>query len=315
MVGYDAHWLGGDGGQPLCQWGAMPADYDNDGDFDLLQILIHGGMGTDEGHTTILTNLGPSEGHRLQPDLDRIDWGFSTSSHRGDRYAAWFDMDLDGRLDIAVTQGGYEDAHDRLFLLLQRDDGQFVDVSGAVGLRTLGVGSTHALTVLDYDLDGDDDVLCALQLEANRLVLLESSATERGGHIAVKLQPPAGVNGSAVGARVKVTTGDLVQTREVFAGQGHFNTQAPFILNFGLGGRAQVDRVEVTWPGVAEPDVYEAPPLGELITLPHQPEEEPGPEGCAGCAGIDSAGRGAGLTLPLGLMLVLTTGLRRRRRG
>ena len=55
-------------------------------------------------------------------------------------------------------------------------------------------------------------------------------------------------NRDAVGARLKITAGELVQIDEVRSGRGyqsHFGSR----LHFGLGGRAVIDQIEVRWPG------------------------------------------------------------------
>jgi hypothetical protein len=54
-------------------------------------------------------------------------------------------------------------------------------------------------------------------------------------------------NRAGVGARVRVVAGTLDQIAEVHSGrayQSHYGT----MLHFGLGGREQVDRIEVRWP-------------------------------------------------------------------
>jgi hypothetical protein len=55
-------------------------------------------------------------------------------------------------------------------------------------------------------------------------------------------------NCDAVGARVTVAAGDLVQVDEVHSGRGyqsHFGTR----LHFGLGSKDHVDTIHVRWPG------------------------------------------------------------------
>ena len=55
-------------------------------------------------------------------------------------------------------------------------------------------------------------------------------------------------NGStdAIGARVKITTGTLTQTREVRSGDGYLSQQ-DLMLHFGIGDYEQVDSIEVLW--------------------------------------------------------------------
>lgn len=249
--GYNLQTMAGDGGQALCQWAAMPADFDHDGDFDLFLLMVHGGNGSSEGRSTIQLNLGPDAGYQLEWQLDRIHWAFPQSNHRGDYSAMWFDLDNDGWQDLVMAQDSYAEPTDKLFVLRQNERNEFDDVTAALGLAGDDrIPSTHVATVLDYDLDGDDDVLTNLLRSGNHLLLLRNDVGNAQHHLSVKLVPPAAVNGSAIGARVTVVAGDLWQTRELFSGQGHFANQQPFLLNFGLAGHDRADSVEVWWPSL-----------------------------------------------------------------
>lgn len=75
--------------------------------------------------------------------------------------AGWFDFDLDGRLDLYLTQGGNptkpgspEQPPDRLFR--QLDDGTFRDVAGLA--RTAERGYTQGVSMADFDQDGFPDI-------------------------------------------------------------------------------------------------------------------------------------------------------------
>jgi hypothetical protein len=48
-------------------------------------------------------------------------------------------------------------------------------------------------------------------------------------------------------ARVKATSGDLVQTDQVLSG-GSYLSQNDLRIHFGLGDRKAVDKVEIVWP-------------------------------------------------------------------
>jgi hypothetical protein len=72
-------------------------------------------------------------------------------------------------------------------------------------------------------------------------------------------------NRDGVGARVRVTAGDLVQIAEVHSGRGyqsHFGKR----LHFGLGPRQRIDRVEVRWIGGGV-DVLEDLPADRLLVV------------------------------------------------
>jgi enediyne biosynthesis protein E4 len=55
-------------------------------------------------------------------------------------------------------------------------------------------------------------------------------------------------NRLALNARVKATSGDLVQVGEVLSG-GSYLSQDDLRLHFGLGSRDRLDKVEIVWPG------------------------------------------------------------------
>jgi enediyne biosynthesis protein E4 len=54
-------------------------------------------------------------------------------------------------------------------------------------------------------------------------------------------------NRSAIGARVKIVTGNHAQIDEVMSGASYLS-QNDFRLHFGLGHAKQVDSLEVRWP-------------------------------------------------------------------
>jgi len=54
-------------------------------------------------------------------------------------------------------------------------------------------------------------------------------------------------NRDAIGARVKVTTGDTAQIREVRSGSSYLS-QSDMRLHFGLGQHERIELVEIQWP-------------------------------------------------------------------
>ena len=273
-TGYSAWVLRGDRGQTLCQWEAMPADFDNDGDMDILQVMVHGGYHTGEGRTVIAINHGEANNYSLTWDLKRIDRDAPTASHLGDMSGSWIDVDGDGWLDLIITQSQYPDANytgvERTYILRQGEDNYFTDITEDVGLKE-SLLEPSATELIDYDLDGDDDLLIVINSNKNKdntLHLIESTASERNNWVAVKLKAPQGVNQDAIGARIMVTAGGVTQMQEVFAGQGHFGGQQPLVRNFGIGQNESIERIEVRWPSQSvENTVVENPPINQTITI------------------------------------------------
>ncbi len=254
MMGYNARTLQGDNGQNLCQWGAYPYDYDNDGDMDVLQVLVHGGLDSGEGRTVIAVNQGPAGDYRYVQDLSLLHRANPQSTHLGNMDAQWLDMNNDMLADIVITECEYIDATDRPYFYLQSADHQFYDITPELNL--IGkIRSPHSLEALDYDRDGDYDlVMNSNHLDqtgnADRadIVFLENTIGNKNNWIGIQLTGPEGVNRTAVGARVIVYAGGVRQMREVHAGRGHFSGQQPLELLFGLGGNTKADSIVVLWP-------------------------------------------------------------------
>ena len=93
--------------------------------------------------------------------------------------------------------------------------------------------------------DGKIDILI-LNMDGPPTLLI--NRTESTDHAALFQLIGTKSNKSAIGARVRVTAGDLVQIDEVRGGGSYLSQNDPR-LHFGLGAHATMDRVEVTWLG------------------------------------------------------------------
>jgi hypothetical protein len=165
------------------------------------------------------------------------------------QYTSWsgnfLDYDHDGVLDVFIVNG---DAHhleaeeDTLF----RGDGgrRFIDVSASSGpafkLKAVGRGSAAA----DFDNDGDLDLL-VLNLNGPAR-LYRNDGGNRGNWIMVRTVGRES-NRDGIGARVRITTGDLSQVRDIRSSSGYLSQSDPR-AHFGVGKHQKVDRIEVRWP-------------------------------------------------------------------
>src|SRR5215813_827097 len=130
---------------------------------------------------------------------------------------------------------------ERKILFRNNGDGTFTDVAYVNGADPTADG--RGLSRLDVDGDGREDLL--LRNYRQPAILLHHYPS--GGHwIALRL---VGVrsNRDAVGARIRVRTGDHWQTRAVNAGSGYLSGQS-LTQHFGLGAATEADVVEITWP-------------------------------------------------------------------
>jgi len=251
--------LGGNSSNTLC------GDLDNDGDLDLLQVeLRHAWAGLSSDATELLFNegVGTTGGAFARPGnattgLTRwhaLDW------NEGDLGGALLDFDNDGRLDALVASSDYPDTFSLLWR--QQEDGSFVELTERAGLKQ---HRAHGLTLLDYDRDGDYDVLQGTSLarwaasdtpprpEAAYVHLYRNDVGQDANRLIIHLEGAGagGANRDAVGARVEVRVGDQLFVREQQGGHGLAGQQNDALMIIGVGAHCTVDSVEVAWPDAA----------------------------------------------------------------
>ncbi len=231
-----------------CSWGSMPRDYDNDGDIDFLEVLVHGNL---QVHSCPLVNAN-----------DVFTWDFASVNrtddprprHNGDHYGSWIDYDNDGLVDFVLTENGYD--NNRIYLFRHEPDHTFNVVTLEAGLSGINDQnlSTHNASVFDYDLDGDEDIIFGFP-DARMVGVYRNDVGSLNNWLTVSLQGagvPGKSNRDAIGAKVAVTAGGVTYTRFVDAGSGHFSPQMPFNLSFGLGSADKIDTIMVTWPNLTQ---------------------------------------------------------------
>lgn len=276
-AGYSSQKMTGDvdgaGARALCQWAALPADFDNDGDMDVAQMLVHGGLDPGEGRSVIAVNQGPAANYALRWELDRIRRDDPQSFHLGDEDGAWFDMDNDGWLDLAIAQCVYLPTTDRTYILRQNEQHFFDDISEETGL--LYLKETHNVRPFDFDMDGDEDLLVELWRKNGKIVsevsLVQNNIGNKNNWATIKLRASNGMNKNAIGARIAVYANTMVQIRELRAGQGHFGAQQPLIQTVGIGTATTIDSIVVLWPNKEHTrTVVVAPPVNTLLEIDAQ---------------------------------------------
>ena len=132
-------------------------------------------------------------------------------------------------------------------ILYHNREDRFADITEAAGVGNLGKG--HGATFADYDEDGDLDLYAGIgghypgDLWANSLYRNEG----HGNHWIAVAAAGRASNRGAIGARIRVRSGDLVQEGEISSGIG-FGSSNSLPLEFGLGVRARVDELTIFWP-------------------------------------------------------------------
>jgi hypothetical protein len=223
--------------------GASAADYDHRGWLSIFRSNF-----SDE-RETLYRNRGKGE---FEDVTTSAGMGHNT------RFVGWgcafADFDNDGWQDLLLVNGHVFPEVDRKGIdihfkdrrIAYRNPGtaRLLDISMEAGPAILEKHSSRGVAAGDIDNDGALEFLVNNQGE--RPSLLKDAARPANNWIAIKLEGTAS-NRSAIGAKVHVVAGDLIQTDEVRSGGGYLS-QSDLRLHFGLGQRTAVDRVDIRWP-------------------------------------------------------------------
>jgi hypothetical protein len=176
-----------------------------------------------------------------KPTYPLVSWGTS-----------FFDMDNDGWLDVFIASGhvypqvdsipGGTPYRQPLVLFRNHRDGTFEDVSST--LEKLPIQSRRGVAFGDINNDGNVDMVI-LNVGAPPSLLLNHN--ESLNHRVLFKLVGVKSNKAAIGARVTVKAGSLVQLDEVRGGASYLS-QNDLRLHFGLGANATMSEVDIRWP-------------------------------------------------------------------
>lgn len=230
--------------RPEAGMGTDFGDCDRDGDLDIVvcnfqweSCRLYRNDGNDEfADMSFPAGLG-------EPTLATLTFGTD-----------FLDYDNDGDLDLYLANGHVHpqvQVFDRATSYPQLDQLFANDGTGKFALVTHGAGSGMALSGVGRgtafaDIDNDGDLDAYISNNNQRPFLLRNDGGNRNHWIAIKTIGQVS-NSDGIGARIKVTSGDLVQVEQVRSGSSYLS-QNDLRVYFGLGGRDRVDRVEIRWP-------------------------------------------------------------------
>ncbi len=168
--------------------------------------------------------------------------------------ARFMDYDNDGARDIFMANGHVLDNISRYHADVQYAEpklmfrnlgrGVFENVSNSLGVDFQLPRVSRGAAIADYDNDGDLDILVNNNGGAPQLLRNDGG---NANHWLEILLIGTKSNRDAVGARVRVSTGELVLFDQRKGGLSYQSAQDPR-LHFGLGQRDRVDSIEITWP-------------------------------------------------------------------
>ncbi len=169
--------------------------------------------------------------------IDHVGWG-----------SAMVDLDLDGRVDIAVVNGSTlevngDTSHLRpepIFLFWSQA-ARFLEVAKTAGETCSSLHSARALAAADFDGDGDVDF--AVGINQGQPLLLRNETVSAGASLGIALRAPAAL---MFGAKVQVTCAGKQQYQWYASDVSYLSGHAPELI-FGLGPKQSADEVIVTW--------------------------------------------------------------------
>jgi hypothetical protein len=198
----------------------------------------------DKGFTDIAWSSGIA-----QDSVPMVAWGTAFADFNN---SGWDDIFIANghvypQMDFVKGGAGYKQP---LMLYRNNHNRTFENITALAGLDKLPKSSRRGAAFGDLNNDGKVDVLLLNVGEPPTLLI---NRTETSNHAVLFKLIGTKSNKAAIGARVTVTCGDLVQFNEVRSGTSYFS-QNDLRLHFGLGQCATMNKVEVAWPSGQKDD-------------------------------------------------------------
>jgi len=209
-------------------------DYNNDGFIDMFITSLKG------GNHTLFCNKGNGKFEKENQSKEM----FLTLQDIKGNDASFLDFDNDGFLDLIVVGESIEKSEKGVFLFHNEGDGDFIDVSD---LLPEDLKSGRQIAILDYNNDGDEDIVIA---GLNGVRLLRNDGGNINHFVNIKLvglrTGSAKNNFFGIGAKVEIRAGDLYQTKVVTEPNVHF----------GIGARENAEIIRITWTNGVPQNIF-----------------------------------------------------------
>ena len=187
----------------------------------------------------------------------------------------FLDADLDGWLDVVITNGHIDDLrpYGRPYQMptqffYNRGKGRFAELEpnrlgSFFGENALGRG----LAAWDWNRDGKEDFVVSF---LDRPAALVTNTTPAAGNSLVLRFAGVPSSRDAIGAAVWAKVGDRVLMRQLTAGSGYQASNQRHIV-LGLGPARQVDQLKLRWPSGTEQVYHNLRANQELLLIESNP--------------------------------------------
>ena len=196
-------------------WASLFADYDNDGDKDL---MVTNGFYRDLGNLDYINYQT-----RLQSPMGRQD------AKRQEKLKAIKDL-----ASVPLQNYLFENNNDLTFTN-RSDDWGFTEK-----------GFSNGACYADLDNDGDLDLVINCFNSEARLYKNNSDQLNKNAYINIKLKGKS-PNIDGIGSKVWVYSNGKMQFQEFYPYRGYESSVQP-LIHFGVGANAKVDSIKITWP-------------------------------------------------------------------
>jgi hypothetical protein len=254
-------------GKPQAGMGVSAADYDLDGNLDIVKTNFAGDT------PSLYHNLG---GGNFE------DATFTAGLGKHTQYLGWgcgfFDMDNDGWPDILICNGHVYPEVEQLrteagypqqkILYRNLRNGHFEDVSSQGGTGIMVPVASRGAAFGDFDNDGDIDVVVNTVNDFPQLLRCDSRL--ENNWLKIKTIGTKS-NRSGIGARLRCVTHPPGETKphsqidEVRSG-GSYISQNDLRVHFGIGKAEKVELLEIRWPSSAVDTLKDVKP-NQLIVV------------------------------------------------
>ena len=231
-----------DHGFPKAGMGIDTADFDHDGDFDVVVVNFEGQ--TDSFHR--------NEGSYFLDTTSRL--GLGVGSRRFTRFGVLLaDFDNDGTVDMYQANGkvdgvaaSNEDPFAEPNMLFQGNaegDGfRFVEVKPQGGVSPTLIHTSRSAAVADLNNDGGLDIV-VVNKDSDVYILRNVIHTE---NYWFRVRPELVGNHPAIGAVVTITVSEQLRTGLAKTSGSYLSSNDPSV-HFGLGRSDVIDKVEIRW--------------------------------------------------------------------